>query len=349
MNPVKISFITINFNGSKFISSCVESVLSQTIDDWEHIIVDCGSTDDSLQILASLEHSRLRVYSIGQCGLSYARNFAVDNSHGEVCAILDIDDVAMPNRAKIQLQKFDNDRSIVAVGGDAIVEYSSNVMSFTPYSWYRFLTSVWRKVFLNNQIQRYPINHKEILALSLGCINPIPHSNLSFKKSAFKSICGYSEYQPRGEDLDLVLRLALFGPVIGLNEVVGIIRFSRPTSYGYRSIPGVRDSYFYCYKALLTRDMNIIERTKADSAVVSWLESIGPEGRVALQGKWILGQIFCGIRENISRGVLWMLSKEFLKRTPYMLISLKHNWMRDFSNHSIFMKKYVLLNSNIHL
>jgi hypothetical protein len=268
---------------------------------------------------------------------------------GAVCAILDVDDKAMPNRAELQLKVLDNDKSVIAVGGNAIIEYSKDILSFTTFSWNRTFSAILQKTFLNNKVYRYPISHKEIVALSLSSINPIPHSNLSFRKSAFENIGGYSECQPRGEDLDLILRLALYGVVVGINSVVGTILFSRPSSYGYRSIEGIRDSYFYCFKSILTCNMSQDERYKYDSAINEWIEKIGPQGRNALQAKWIFNQIFSSSSLELSLLTFLKLSVLFLKKIPAMFVCLKYNWMRDTSSDLKFLEKYVIVNLNLDL
>ena len=95
------------------------SVLNQSFDSWEHIIIDCGSTDNSRKVLESLKHPRLRVIHEEFCGVARARNRAIQQARGEFCAILDADDRALPDRLRLQVELLRKDKALVAVGGNA--------------------------------------------------------------------------------------------------------------------------------------------------------------------------------------------------------------------------------------
>ena len=94
-NPL-VSIITPNYNCSRFITETIESVLAQTYTNWEMIIVDDCSTDNSYQI--SLEYSqkdsRIKVYKNDKnSGAAFSRNSALDIAQGEYIAFLDSDDL----------------------------------------------------------------------------------------------------------------------------------------------------------------------------------------------------------------------------------------------------------------
>jgi len=104
-NPL-ISVITPNYNNSKYISKTIESVLSQTYQNWEMIIIDDCSNDGSYEIALeySKKDSRICVYCMNNNkGSAACRNKAIELSKGEYLAFLDSDDLWLPEKLEKQL------------------------------------------------------------------------------------------------------------------------------------------------------------------------------------------------------------------------------------------------------
>ncbi|MEN8833412.1 MAG: glycosyltransferase family 2 protein [Pacificibacter sp.] len=102
----KISIILPVFNAERFLESTLETVLSQTFQDWELIAVDDGSTDRSAQILerAASTQSRIRVFCHPlRQGAFAARNTGIDHAKGAYIAFLDADDLWHPTKLAAQL------------------------------------------------------------------------------------------------------------------------------------------------------------------------------------------------------------------------------------------------------
>ena len=89
-----ITIIVPCYNASKTVGACIESVLAQTYHNWELIIVDDGSTDDSYEILLKLaiNDSRIRIVKQKNAGVSAARNTGIKMANGKYLAFLDADD-----------------------------------------------------------------------------------------------------------------------------------------------------------------------------------------------------------------------------------------------------------------
>lgn len=88
-----ISIIVPVWNSAQYIRRCISSVLNQTYKDWELILVNDGSVDDSEEIIRSyLEDDRIKLYSKENGGVSSARNYGIENSTGEYLLFLDSDD-----------------------------------------------------------------------------------------------------------------------------------------------------------------------------------------------------------------------------------------------------------------
>lgn len=89
----KVSVIMPAFNSGRWIRQAINSVLSQTLTEFEVIIVDDGSTDDTCQVVKGIPDPRVRLFPLAENrGVSAARNLALDQAQGEWVAILDSDD-----------------------------------------------------------------------------------------------------------------------------------------------------------------------------------------------------------------------------------------------------------------
>jgi glycosyltransferase EpsJ len=93
-----LSIIVPVFNSAKYLSNCVDSIRSQTFKDFECILVDDGSTDETLSLCENytLSDSRIKVLHQNNSGVSSARNFGLNNCTGEYIAFVDSDDTVLP-------------------------------------------------------------------------------------------------------------------------------------------------------------------------------------------------------------------------------------------------------------
>ena len=96
---MKISVIIPVYNTKEYLKECIDSILNQTIDLFEVIIVDDGSTDGSLELINQYaeSHSNIRVISQKNCGLGAARNIGLKISKGEYIYFIDSDDILEKN------------------------------------------------------------------------------------------------------------------------------------------------------------------------------------------------------------------------------------------------------------
>lgn len=104
-NKPLISIITPIFNGEKYILETIQSVLNQTYTNWEMIIVDNKSTDDSIKTIKTICDERIIIISLeyNSGGPARPRNIGLDNAKGEYIAFLDADDVWDRNKLKNQI------------------------------------------------------------------------------------------------------------------------------------------------------------------------------------------------------------------------------------------------------
>jgi len=122
-------------NGERTVGHAIQSILNQTYENWELIIVDDGSTDSGMDIVASFRDHRIRVIQndVSQ-GLSISLNRAIDEGVGDFFARLDVDDVAYPERLKQQVDFLRNDPGVDLVGSRIVVFRDDGVLVGSPKS-----------------------------------------------------------------------------------------------------------------------------------------------------------------------------------------------------------------------
>lgn len=112
------------YNAGKYLEQAIESIISQTYADFEFIIVNDGSSDDSADIIEKWEDrdKRIRVVTNAQnMGIAYVRNQGLELCRGEYIALMDADDIAPPYRLEEEKKYLDRNREIDAVSGGYII------------------------------------------------------------------------------------------------------------------------------------------------------------------------------------------------------------------------------------
>ena len=88
-----ISIIIPMYNSEKYIRSCIDSILNQTFNNFELLIIDDGSTDNSYNICKSYNDKRIRLFKLNHKGVSYARNYGLKKAVGDYISFIDSDDI----------------------------------------------------------------------------------------------------------------------------------------------------------------------------------------------------------------------------------------------------------------
>jgi glycosyltransferase involved in cell wall biosynthesis len=121
-------------NGSLTIKGAIQSVFAQIHDEWELLLIDDGSTDDSLRIAKSVHDPRVRVISDGvKRGLVYRLNQATALAEGELLARMDADDLMHPERLARQVEYLKSHKDVDLVGtGMYIIDADNNAVGIHP-------------------------------------------------------------------------------------------------------------------------------------------------------------------------------------------------------------------------
>ena len=121
----KISVVMSVYNGEKWLNEAVDSIINQTFKDFEFIIINDGSNDQTYTILNSYNDKRLRIINHeSNRGLITRLNEGLDQSNGEYIARMDADDISLPERFKIQIDFLESNPDIGICGTSLNVFYS---------------------------------------------------------------------------------------------------------------------------------------------------------------------------------------------------------------------------------
>jgi len=180
-----ISVIMSVYNGEKYLSEAINSVLSQDFSDFEFIIIDDGSIDKSLEIIKSFNDSRIRVISRENKGLIISLNEAISLAIGKYIARMDADDICLSSRFSSQIKAFE-DFKVVLVGSWA-TKINNNgeeigLMSYPPLEY--------------RKIKSFFIKH-----------NPFIHSSVMIRKEVFDKVGVYNNKFKHAEDYELWSRV----------------------------------------------------------------------------------------------------------------------------------------------
>ncbi len=196
-----VSVVMSVLNGERFLREAVESILSQSFNDFEFIIVNDGSTDGTAAILDSYvgRDLRLRVYHQENRGTCASDNRGCAMARGKYIAHLDGDDVAVPDRLERQIGFLENNEKVGIVGGA-----------------FEIIDERGRRI----SVEHPPLDHESIRAglgsFSLGIL----HSAATMRKQAFEAVGGYRSQFERAEDFDLSLRICDGWRAANLADVV---------------------------------------------------------------------------------------------------------------------------------
>ena len=201
----KVSVLMTCYNAASTIEESVRSVIAQTFSNWELVLVDNCSTDDSMAIVRQIGDARIRITQLeSNHGRTPALNIGLNNARGEYLAILDADDLSTPDRLQLQVDCLDNNPNLVLVA-----------------SWYRNINSGGELI---NEVKT-PTQHLDLVrVLASNC--PFMNSAVMFRTEAAKRLGGYNETFQYSQDLDLWLGLATLGEFAILPKFLTSIRLT---------------------------------------------------------------------------------------------------------------------------
>ncbi|MGX4668316.1 glycosyltransferase family 2 protein [Cerasibacillus sp. JNUCC 74] len=200
---VDVSFITTVKNGEKFLSEVIESVMNQTIENWEYIIINDGSTDGTWKLLKeySLLDPRIKVFNTKGLGRGRALNLAIKKTVGKYIANVDADDPCHPQKGEIQANCLANNIEFSLIATNSIYLIESELPVWEKYSYIDKTTDIKDiTITKDNAFRNESINHSSVM----------------FRKEDLIKVGLYDELRNSQFDYELWIRFSINNYRIGL-------------------------------------------------------------------------------------------------------------------------------------
>lgn len=188
---INFSIIIPSFNSAQFISKCIDSVIKQTYKNWEIIVIDNNSKDETVKIINSFKSDKIKIYKINNEGIiAKSRNLGIMNSTGNWIAFLDSDDSWEKNKLDICL-KYIEKKNIDFIYHDLNINYQN------------------KKKFFSETMKGYYLK-KPIIKDLLKKGNSTPTSSIVVKKELIIKVGLLDESKniAMSEDYNLTLKIA---------------------------------------------------------------------------------------------------------------------------------------------
>jgi glycosyltransferase involved in cell wall biosynthesis len=198
-----VSVIIPTFNRENFIAQAIHSVLRQTFDDHEVIVVDDESTDATKAEVAKFTDRRVRYFYKIRGGVSSAMNFGIDVSRGELIARLDSDDLFLPEKLYRQVKAFNRQQDVGLVYTRAlVVDEQLNPIRLHP---------------IKSEAPNFSVESLRHALLP-------PSQSIMFKKECLERVGRFDETLQIAEDWDFCIRMAKAYEFSSLSEPLVLIR-----------------------------------------------------------------------------------------------------------------------------
>ena len=187
-NTPLVSVVMSVYNGARYLRQAVDSILNQSYSNFEFIIIEDGSTDDSMAIINTYQDSRIRLIdNVVNLGLPTSLNRGIREAKGKYIARQDADDVSLHHRLQRQVEWLDSQENIGATGTWAL-EIDMNGRIFN------------KQKFIGDP-------ESQLQQLLRDGLNPWPHGSAMMRKDLVIDVGGYDERFWYTQDFDLWLRL----------------------------------------------------------------------------------------------------------------------------------------------
>ncbi|MBE4947401.1 glycosyltransferase family 2 protein [Chryseobacterium culicis] len=201
---IKFSILIANYNNGKYFKECCHSLINQTYRNWEAVIIDDASTDNSVEIIESLIKNdyRFKLYQNDtNQGCGFTKAACMQYAQGDLCAYLDPDDALYPEALKKTAEEFIHKKDLAAV-------YSQMKLcdeNLNPVSTY----AGTKQIYNNRYFFNYPIQVAHFFA---------------FKRETYLRTRGINPYLKNAVDQDLYLKILEQGEVKHLKEPLYLYR-----------------------------------------------------------------------------------------------------------------------------
>jgi len=204
----RVSVLMTSYNPGPYLKPALDSILAQTLTDFELVVVEDGSTDGSKALLHTYAaaDARIRLHDLGKnIGRTPALNLGLSAARGDYVAVLDADDLAAPDRLAREAELLDRRPDVVLVGSFVrFVDDSNTVLGVST-----------------------PPTDATALSEALAYSNPFPHSSVMYRRRAALAAGGYPKDFAYAQDFALWIALAGKGAFAMIDAFLAEVREHR--------------------------------------------------------------------------------------------------------------------------
>ncbi|MGE8526605.1 glycosyltransferase family 2 protein [Chryseobacterium rhizosphaerae] len=220
---IKFSILIANYNNGKYFRDCYNSLVNQTYENWEAIIVDDASTDDSVEVIKSIikDDPRFKLYhnAVNQ-GCGFTKRECMEYAEGELCAYLDPDDAIYTQALEKTINEFANTTDIVAT-------YSQMMLCDDNLVPDKIFAST-KQVYNSRYFFNCPIQFAHFF---------------TFKKETYLKTSGINPALRSAVDQDLYLKILEYGDVKYIKEPLYLYRLHSDGISQHSSKQGAKESF----------------------------------------------------------------------------------------------------------
>lgn len=287
----EITVLMAVYNGAQTLQRAMDSILTQTFGDFEFLIIDDCSTDDTVDLIMSRKDERIRLHRNDKnVGQTMSLNIGLAISNAKYIARMDVDDLSLPQRLEKQLRFINGHPEYAVVGTDCLVVDENNN---------------------KRTVSRGCVSQEEIV-LRMLYGSPINHVSVLMRKDAVNSVNGYKPEYVIGADFDLWSRLLRAGhKMTTIPEILMMYTFS-DNSYSYRN-KGVKNEEV---ARIVYDNVKSLSNYKADEKDVCQMMRIFYEPLMEMTNDDIIRSqnLFKNIVSNVKPEFSASLRKEYVRK-----------------------------------
>ncbi len=216
----RVSVIMPAYNASTFVRAAIDSILAQTFSDFELIVLNDGSTDNTQAIVQSYDDERIRLINKSNSGVASTLNLGLSQATGEFIWRHDADDISLPNKLERQINFMDTHPEFVLCATQIAFMSERGKIAWNK----RQPKTDWLG----------DADFREVRFEDFAPFSPITHATVLFRSSIMPLISGYREAFITSEDVDLWLRMSHHGRLAVLNKCDYCVRLSPASATAVR-------------------------------------------------------------------------------------------------------------------
>jgi glycosyltransferase involved in cell wall biosynthesis len=198
----KISILLPVFNCGLYIKSAIQSIINNSFENYEIIVINDGSTDNTLDIINQFNDPRIKIYNKENSGLVETLNYGLKKCNYPIIMRMDGDDVIHQKKIETQLNYFSRNESVLVGTQGFTIDLNEDKTG---------------KINL-------PLTHDKIIKSLLKLSSGLIHPSIMFYKDALLKIGGYNQNFKHAEDYEMYLRLSKIGKISNIEDKLIYLR-----------------------------------------------------------------------------------------------------------------------------